>query len=114
MAIFSENQFEAFMDKLNDLLAKNSELEKVIAIKGDELVLPKEQIAFLIQKLFEPKKESLDIDPHQGNLFDDQLFIELEHTGDRSGEVVIIKAYGRKKRVETSRIKSSTYGRSHT
>ena len=98
MSGFSKNQFEAIMDKLNELLAKNVELEKAIAIKDDELALQKEQIAFLTQKLYGRKKESLDFDPNQGNLFDDQLFIEPEHTGDQSDETVIIKAYGRKKR----------------
>ena len=98
MSGFSKNQFEVIMDKLNELLAKNDELEKAIAIKDDELALQKEQIAFLTQKLYGRKKESLDFDPNQVNLFDDQLFIEPEHTGDQSDEVVIIKAYGRKKR----------------
>src|SRR5699024_5289284 len=91
-------QFEVIMDKLNVLIAKNSELENSIAIKDDELAFLKEQIAYLTQKLYGPKKESLDFNPNQGNLFDDQLFIEPEHTGDQSDEEVIIKAYGRKKR----------------
>lgn len=49
MSGFSKNQFEAIMNKLNELLAKNNELEKAIAIKDDELALQKEQIAFLTQ-----------------------------------------------------------------
>ena len=80
MSEFSKNQFDAIMEKLNELLAKNSELEIAIAIKDDELALLKEQNAFLTQQLFGRKKESLDFDPNQGNLFEDQLFIEPEHT----------------------------------
>lgn len=63
MSEFSKNQFEAIMDKLNELLAKNDELEKALAIKDDKLALQKEQIEFLTQKLYERKKESLDFDP---------------------------------------------------
>ena len=114
MSGFSKDQFEAIMNKLNELLAKNNELEKAIAIKDDELALQKEQIAFLTQKLYGRKKESLDFDPNQVNLFDDQLFIEPEHTGDQSDEVIIIKAYGRKKRKGLKQAQSSTDGRSYT
>jgi len=94
----SERQFDIIIEKLDELLVKNEELEKSNAIKDDELTLLREQVAYLTEKLYGHKKESLDFDPNQGTLFDDFPFIEPEQTGDQSDEVMVIKEHGRKKR----------------
>ena len=82
MSIKSDKQFEVIIEKLDQLLEENKQLKTLIAQKDDELSLQKEQIEFLTQKLYGPKKETLNGDPNQGNLFNDLLFSEPEQTGD--------------------------------
>lgn len=65
----SERHLDIIIQKLDEILAKNEELEKSNAIKDDELALLREQVAFLTQKLYGRKKELLDSDLNQGNLF---------------------------------------------
>ncbi|WP_225743754.1 IS66 family transposase [Marinilactibacillus sp. Marseille-P9653] len=100
MSIKSEKQFEVIIEKLDQLLEENKQLKTLIAQKDDELSLQKEQIEFLTQKLYGPKKETLKNDPNQGNLFNDRLFSEPEQTGDQSDEdeVIITTERRRKKR----------------
>lgn len=69
----SEKQFEVIIEKLDQLLEENKQLKTTIAQKDDELSLQKEQIEFLTQKLYGPKKETLKNNPNQGNLFDDNF-----------------------------------------
>src|SRR5690625_2006523 len=112
----SEQQFEVIIEKLDKLLEENIKLKQQIAQKDDELALQKEQIDYLMQKLFGRKKESI-MDPNQVNLFDDQLFSYPEQTGEQSDEEVIIEKHSRrkkKKRFERTSIKKSTYGRSYS
>lgn len=96
--MMTERQLDIIIQKLDELLAKNEKLEKLNAIKDDELALLREQVEYLTDKLYGRKKETLDINPNQSNLFDDSPFIEPEQTGDQSDEVVVIKEHGRKKR----------------
>ncbi|SEJ05801.1 Transposase [Alkalibacterium gilvum] len=99
MSIKSEKQFEVIIEKLDQLLEENKQLKILIAQKDDELSLQKEQIEFLTQKLYGPKKETLNGDPNQGNLFNDSLFSEPEQTGDQSDEdEVITKTERRRKK----------------
>ncbi len=65
MSTKSEKQFEVIIEKLDQLLEENKQLKTLIAQKDDELSLQKEQIAFLTQKLYGPKKETLKGDPNQ-------------------------------------------------
>lgn len=83
----SEQQFEEINLKLDQLLEENSLLKQQNAQKDDELALLKEQIEYLLGKLYGRKKESF-LDPNQGNLFDDQLFSQPEQTGEQSDEQV--------------------------
>ncbi|MEY8292044.1 IS66 family transposase [Carnobacteriaceae bacterium 52-44] len=83
----SEQQFEEIILKLDQLLEENSLLKQQNAQKDDELALQKEQIEYLLGKLYGRKKESF-LDPNQGNLFDDQLFSQPEQTGEQSDEQV--------------------------
>lgn len=53
------------IEKLDQLLEENKQLKTLIAQKDDELSLQKEQIAFLTQKLYGPKKETLKGDSNQ-------------------------------------------------
>ncbi|WP_343754130.1 IS66 family transposase [Alkalibacterium iburiense] len=55
---------------------------------------------FLTQKLYGPKKETLNDDSNQGNLFNNRLFSEPEQTGDQSDEeeVIVTTVNRRKKR----------------
>ena len=62
----SEKQFEVIIEKLDQLLEENKQLKTTIAQKDDELSLQKEQIEFLTQKLYGPKKETLKNNPNQG------------------------------------------------
>lgn len=48
----SEQQFEVIIEKLDKLLEENIKLKQQIAQKDDELALQKEQIDYLMQKLF--------------------------------------------------------------
>lgn len=100
MSIKSEKQFEVIIEKLDQLLEENKQLKTIIAQKDDELSLQKEQIEFLTQKLYGPKKETLKNNPNQGNLFNDHLFSGPEQTGDQSDEdeVIVTKVVRRKKR----------------
>ena len=100
MSTKSEKQFEVIIEKLDQLLEENKQLKTLIAQKDDELSLQKEQIAFLTQKLYGPKKETLKGDPNQGNLFNEHLFSEPEQTGDQSDEdeAIITTERRRKKR----------------
>ena len=100
MSIKSEKQLEMIIEKLDQLLEENKQLKTLIAQKDDELSLQKEQIEFLTQKLYGPKKETLKEDPNQGNLFNDSLFSEPEQTGDQSDEdeVIVTTISRRKKR----------------
>ena len=59
----SEQQFEIIIAKLDNLLEENRKLKQQIAQKDDELALQKEQIDYLMQKLFGRKKESI-MDPN--------------------------------------------------
>lgn len=90
----SKQQFEEIIIKLDKLLEENITLKQQIAQKDDELALQKEQIDYLMQKLFGPKKETL-MDPNQGNLFDDHLFSRPEQNGKQSDEEVIIEKHSR-------------------
>ena len=65
MSIKSEKQFEVIIEKLDQILEENKQLKTLIAQKDDELSLQKEQIAFLTQKLYGPKKETLKGDSNQ-------------------------------------------------
>src|SRR5690625_1367241 len=94
----SEQQLAIIIQKLDKLLVKNKELEKIIAIKDDELAFQKEQIEYLTQQLYGAKKESIDINPNQSNLFDDSFFSEPEQTGEQSDEEVIIEKHSRRKK----------------
>lgn len=96
--MMTERQLDIIIQKLDELLAKNEKLEKLNAIKDDELALLREQVEYLTGKLYGRKKETLNINPNQSNLFDDSPFIEPEQTGDQSDEVVVIKEHGRKKK----------------
>ncbi|MGX7349240.1 IS66 family transposase zinc-finger binding domain-containing protein [Dolosicoccus paucivorans] len=93
----SEQQFEVIIEKLDKLSEENIKLKQQIAQKDDELALQKEQIDYLMQKLFGRKKETI-MDPNQGSLFDDQLFSQPEQTGEQSDEEVIIEKYTRRKK----------------
>ena len=55
----SEQQFEVIIEKLDKLLEENIKLKQQIAQKDDELALQKEQIDYLMQKLFGRKKNLL-------------------------------------------------------
>ncbi len=79
----SEQQFEVIIEKLDKLSEENIKLKQQIAQKDDELALQKEQIDYLMQKLFGRKKESI-MDPNQVNLFDDKLFSYPEQTGEQN------------------------------
>ena len=96
----SEKQFEVIIEKLDQLLEENKQLKTTIAQKDDELSLQKEQIEFLTQKLYGPKKETLKNNPNQGNLFDDNFFSKPEQTGGQSNndEIIVTKVVRRKKR----------------
>ena len=96
----SEKQFEVIIEKLDQLLEENKQLKTTIAQKDDELSLQKEQIEFLTQKLYGPKKETLKNNPNQGNLFDDNFFSKPEQTGGQSNndEIIVTKVDRRKKR----------------
>src|SRR5690625_8049521 len=94
----SEQQLAIIIQKLDKLLVKNEELEKIIAIKDDELAFQKEQIEYLTQQLYGAKKESIDINPNQSNLFDDSFFIKTEQAGEQSDEEVISEKYSRRQK----------------
>ena len=101
MSIKSDKQFEVIIEKLDPLLEENKQLKTLVAQKDDELSLQKEQIECLTQKLYGPKKETLNDDPNQGNLFNDRLFSEPEQTADQSDEeeeVILTTVNRRKKR----------------
>lgn len=55
----SEQQFEGIIEKLDKLLEENIKLKQEITQKDDELALQKEQIDYLMQKLFGQKKNLL-------------------------------------------------------
>lgn len=55
----SEQQFEVIIEKLDKLLEENIKLKQEITQKDDELALQKEQIDYLMQKLFGRKKNLL-------------------------------------------------------
>ena len=55
----SEQQFGVIIEKLDKLLEENIKLKQEIAQKDDELALQKEQIDYLMQKLFGRKKNLL-------------------------------------------------------
>ena len=55
----SEQQFEGIIEKLEKLLEENIKLKQEITQKEDELALQKEQIDYLMQKLFGRKKNLL-------------------------------------------------------
>lgn len=55
----SEQQFEGIIEKLDKLLEENIKLKQEITQKDDELALQKEQIDYLMQKLFGRKKNLL-------------------------------------------------------
>lgn len=93
----SEQQFEVIVEKLDKLLEENIKLKQQIAQKDDELALQKEQIDYLMQKLFGRKKESI-MDPNQVNLFDDKLFSYPEQTGEQNVEEVTIERKTRRRK----------------
>ena len=93
----SEQQFEGIVEKLDKLLEENIKLKQQIAQKDDELALQKEQIDYLMQKLFGRKKESI-MDPNQVTLFDDKLFSYPEQTGEQNVEEVTIERKTRRRK----------------
>lgn len=93
----SEQQYDEIIGKLNQLLENNRILAQQNAQKDDEIASLKEQIDYLMQKLFGSKKETLT-DPNQGSLFDDKLFSQPEQTGEQSDEEVIIEKHSRRRK----------------
>ena len=93
----SEQQYDEIIKKLNELLEQNKVLAQQNAQKDDELALQKEQIDYLMQKLFGRKKESI-MDPNQVNLFDDKLFSYPEQTGEQNVEEVTIERKTRRRK----------------
>src|SRR5699024_3090144 len=94
----SEQQLSIMIQTLDKLSVKDEELENIIDTEDEKLALPKEQSEYLTQQLYGAKKESLDINPNQSNLFDDSYFSEPEQTGEQSDEEVIIEKHSRRKK----------------
>jgi len=55
----SGQQFEVIIEKLDKLLEENIKLKQEITQKDDEFALQKEQIDYLMQKLFGRKRNLL-------------------------------------------------------